>query len=549
MFAGVTALSWMRTGRGALGVGSWRISWGVASIAAFAIAAGVVQQHSIGWNEASHYAQVRAIDHGTPIIDRYQRTTGDKAVFNHHYYSDKAPGLAFLTLPAYHVLRAAGIIRPVPTVHILVLFGCVLPVVITLLLAYWLVERRDPGQGAAVGLTLGLATLLLPFATLYFSHVLSACLGFAAFCLLWLERERGRGLGLIAGAGALVGYGVATEYPLALLAVLLGLYVIWRQAPIKAGLAYAAGVVAGLLPLLLYDWWAFGSPLHLSYSYVAANSSGVLGLGAPSLRRAVELMLADRGMLVVTPVVAAGIAGIVILYREGKRKDALIPAAVLAGYIGYNACYYLPFGGGVPGPRFLITILPFLAVPLAAAYRKAPVATLALALVSATMMVLATLTGPILATALSTHTWWARLRLGHFRTPDVTVWLFGLFAVIAILAAVRATPRSRVTRKDLGLAVLGLGSWYAISRAGPALLHSDLTSGGISGLIALLALGIVLAAIVTRTALGNQLAVLAGIPLVALAVRSFDRAALTLVVAAASVCLLAVLTRRRRMLL
>ena len=120
-----------------------------------------------------------------------------------------------------------------------------LPAAVMLLLAYWLVQRRDPGQGAAVAMMLGFATLVLPFATLFFSHVLSACLGFAAYCLLWREREReaGRGprLGLIAGAGALAGYGVSTEYPLALLAVLLGVYAVWRRDPVKPGLAYAAG--------------------------------------------------------------------------------------------------------------------------------------------------------------------------------------------------------------------------------------------------------------------------------------------------------------------
>ena len=213
---------------------------GLLAIACFAIAAGAVQQHRVGWNEASHYAQVRAFDHGTPVIDPYQRTTGDKAVFGGHYYSDKAPGLGLLTLPAYHVVRASGITHSEVTVHILVLFGSVLPAVVMLLLAYWLVERRDHGQGAAVAITLGLATLVLPFATLFFSHVLSACLGFAAYCVLWrdreLEPERGPRLGLIAGAGALAGYGVGAEYPLALLAVLLGVYAVWRRDPLKPGL-------------------------------------------------------------------------------------------------------------------------------------------------------------------------------------------------------------------------------------------------------------------------------------------------------------------------
>src|SRR5438270_287855 len=189
-------------------------------------------------------------------------------------------------------------------------------------IAFGWVERSEPGRGAAAAITLGLATLILPFATVLFSHVLSTTLGFAAFYLLWRQRDRGGGVGWIAAAGFLAGYAVSTEYPLGLLAVLLAVYVAWRRSPVKPLIAYGTGFVIGLIPLLLYDWWAFGAPLHLSYSYVAANSSGVLGFGAPSLRSAIKLLVSDRGLLVVTPVVAAGVAGSVILYREGRRLDA-----------------------------------------------------------------------------------------------------------------------------------------------------------------------------------------------------------------------------------
>lgn len=518
----------------------------------FAIATGAIEQRPLGWNELSHFGQVKAINHGTPIIDPYQRVTGDKAYYHGHYYSDKAPGLGLLTVPVYHVGRAVGAISvtgpsaSVSAVHLLVIFGCVIPTALLLLLIYWYVQRNDPGQGVAVALTLGFGTLLLPFATLFFSHVLSAFLGFAAFCLLWRERDRGGGLGLIVAAGVLAGFAVSTEYPLGVLAVLLGLYAVWRPDPVQRGVAYAGGFLIGLLPLLLYDWWAFGSPLHLSYSYVAANSSGVLGLGAPSLRHLVELLVADRGLFVVTPVVAAGIAGIVVLYREGRRGDALIPAAVVAAYLGYNACYYLPFGGGVPGPRFLITMLPFLALPLAAAYRRAPIATLALSAVSAGMMMLATLTGPILDTAVSTHTWWVRLQLGHFRTPDLTVWIFVIFVVLAIVVAVVAAPRPRVTRLDLELAVLGVGSWLVVSRAGPALLAHDISTGKAWGLIALVALVAALAAVMTHLALGNRLALLAAIPILALIVRPLDHTTVAFYLVAGSLALLALLVREQR---
>src|SRR5256712_13515877 len=67
-----------------------------------------------GWNQNSRFDLVRAIlERGTLRIDAYQENTGDKALFNGHYYSDKAPGLALLALPAAAAsrpgLRALGV--------------------------------------------------------------------------------------------------------------------------------------------------------------------------------------------------------------------------------------------------------------------------------------------------------------------------------------------------------------------------------------------------------------------------------------------------------
>ena len=65
-------------------------------------------------------------------------------------------------------------------------------------------------------------------------------------------------------------------------------------------------------------------------------------------------------------------------------------------YLTYNSGYWLPFGGGSPGPRFLIPVLPFLAVPLALAWRRWPATSLALAAVSTVLMATATATLPLI---------------------------------------------------------------------------------------------------------------------------------------------------------
>src|SRR5207248_4649981 len=53
-----------------------------------------------GWNQNSRFDLVRAIiECHTLSIDAYHGNTQDKAFANGHYYSDKAPGVAFLAVP------------------------------------------------------------------------------------------------------------------------------------------------------------------------------------------------------------------------------------------------------------------------------------------------------------------------------------------------------------------------------------------------------------------------------------------------------------------
>src|SRR5919202_1437208 len=67
-----------------------------------------------GWNQNSRFDLSRAlVEHGTLQIDAYADNTGDKAVFQGHTYSDKAPGEGLTTAPLVAlgggVLRALGL--------------------------------------------------------------------------------------------------------------------------------------------------------------------------------------------------------------------------------------------------------------------------------------------------------------------------------------------------------------------------------------------------------------------------------------------------------
>src|SRR5262249_53333646 len=155
--------------------------------------------------ERSHYAQVRALYAGTASIDRYASDTGDLGYYKGHYYSDKAPGLAIFTLPFYALTRALGVgSESEPNeIHLLALFGSLVPMLVFLLMIASFVERFEPGFGLPTATLVGLGSLLLPFSTMLFSHVLATCLAFGAYFLLWLERNAGWRLPTIALAGAL----------------------------------------------------------------------------------------------------------------------------------------------------------------------------------------------------------------------------------------------------------------------------------------------------------------------------------------------------------
>jgi hypothetical protein len=115
-----------------------------------------------------------------------------------------------------------------------------------------------------------------------------------------------------------------------------------------------------------------------------------------------------------------------------------------------------------------------------------------------------------------------------------------------LVLAARATPRPRVTRRDLELAAVGLGSWFAFYQAGPALLAHDTSSQRGWGIVTLIMLGIAVAAVATSVARGRHFAWLAGIPLVAVAVRPLDHTTLVLVLAAVALALLTALGRSTR---
>jgi hypothetical protein len=456
---------------------------------------------SFSWNQTSHYDLIRSLNQDRTTIDRYQENTGDKAFYKGHWYSARAPGLALYSLPFYDALSFVGAeswtnahVAPPnhpgdEMIYLVGLWANVLPGLLLLLLVGHLAERLQPGYGAATAVILGLGTMTLPLSTLLFSHVFTAFLGFAAFALMWHERDGPPNPWYLGVAGLLMGYAGASEYPLFFVALVLGVYLLCRRDSLtplgvlrRAG-AYVLGGVIGIVPLLLYNHYAFHSWTHLAYSSIPRQQQGFFGIGLPSFRVLATLLLDSRGLLTISPVLAMGAIGTWMLYRRGNRAESLTIAGVCICYLGYNSGYYLPFGGGFMGPRFLTTMLPFLALPIGIALKRYPGPTIALAGVSLTTTIIATITHPLIGYETEAITWMRYLREGFFQPTIASayglgrgwggIWPFLLAAAGAVLLATLATARTRISRASLIGGIAVLAGWCLFAGLAPTLLGID----------------------------------------------------------------------------
>jgi Dolichyl-phosphate-mannose-protein mannosyltransferase len=475
----------------------------------------------LGWTQKAHYALVRSLADGTPHIDRYHLETGDKSYYDGHFASVKAPGLALVSLPAYTLLDETGTLPENDRTAVWLLN---LLTVVPFALLLFVVMRRvatdlTGREGIAAATAVATATIVLPFSTLYFTHVPAAALAVSA---LWLAlRARACGSSTLAAAAGLVAaLGVLFEYPAGVVCIALGIFLVaTMEDRLRAAGAFVLGTVAGMVPLLLYNTWAFGSPTHLSYENVVAPEdwledvpttlpTGTLGFTTPGLEAIAQLLLSSRGLLVTTPILAAGVAGLVLLYRAGRRAEAILltttALVALAWNSGFTTAYGGPFGGDSPGARYMVGVLPFLLLPLALALVRLPTTVVVLAAISCAAMALVTATRPQVGEA-EPHLWIDLLRSGTFTETPFTLlglgsgWIsimpFFISLVLVAWSAWRLMGRP-VGGPWLGTAAVALG-WLMLVAAGPPLLR---TPGGSTG--ALLAL-VVLAAVVGAAALAH----------------------------------------------
>jgi hypothetical protein len=403
------------------------------------------------WNENSRYDLVRALaDQGTTRIDAYQDNTGDKAFFEGHWYSDKAPGTALLGVPIYALEKltasVAGEAEPRDVIAIQALAfveSGVATALLVVLLVHLLAPLVGDGWAFVVGIGYGLGSIAFPFATMFFGHAASTAALFGSFYVLhgWKAERRTWAPFL---AGLLAGLAVLIEIPTVIGVAVLGLYALWIDR--RGAVAFVLGGLPMAVVFGAYNWASFGSPLNVGYmnllpgSFATGMSEGILGVGWPKPETVGDLLFGTRGLVRLAPWFVAAPAGLFALRDRRVRAEVLVCAAIAVLFLLYNAGYYLPFGGWTPGPRFLLPALPFAAMLVGVIARRLRSLTAMLVAAAVALMFLATITMPNAPERFDdplSQLWLPRLRSGEFAETGAWIrWgLDGLSGVAVLFVA------------------------------------------------------------------------------------------------------------------
>jgi hypothetical protein len=336
------------------------------AVAALVLGAYAYFYQAGGWNQNSRFDLTRAIvEERTSRIDSFDRNTGDESARDGHHYSDKAPGLSWMAIPAYALLRGGG--ADTAAWGMTVLAVGVPSAIATALLAGFLVglgARR--AYAIAAALAWAFATLAWPYGTLFYGHQTVAALLVIGFCLVGREKY--------VLAGAVLGLAVVVEYPAALACGVIGIHLLarkrWRDAALLV-----AGAVPPAIALMLYHLIVFGSATTTPYAFSTQHNRSqgfFMGIGVPAPDALWGITFSSyRGLFISEPWLLCAIPGALRHWKAGRRDLVIVCSAIVLLFVWLNASLVDWQGGWAMGPRYLVPAIPFLVI-LAAGLYDAP---------------------------------------------------------------------------------------------------------------------------------------------------------------------------------
>lgn len=351
-----------------------------------------------GWgaNQEVNYALTRAIVEGhTLSVDDYTVHEGDIAAGKGgRIFSNKPPGLSLLAVPPYSLQYAAQRRQLVTfrdywqtNKQLVTIVVCGISGALLAPILYLYARRRlniPPMDAAIVCIAIAFGTIVFPYSTMFFAHVPAALFLLLAFVLL---RDRPFWAGVGAGISGMC-------FLLSAVAALVLAIILGRESRPKL-LRFVAGGAPFAIALGIYQWMCFGSPFTTSLEKSAGYTEqgrlfGVFGL--PRLAPLAAITVSEyRGLFVCSPILLFAIAGAVVMIRRREHiSDLVAVAAITAVFLFANASFNGWHGGAAFGPRYLLPVIPLLAIPMFYAAARFRAVWLILGVLSIAINVLAT---------------------------------------------------------------------------------------------------------------------------------------------------------------
>ena len=222
---------------------------------------------------------------------------------------------------------------------------------------------------AAIALT---APYLLNSFTVY--PEIAAGLAVMVAFVLTLRDRPGLGPWIAAGAAIALLPWLSTKYaPMSAALLLIGIYRLRKKEPASFLRNAKVWTMVAIYAISLAGWFTFfyaywGTPLPMApYGSMTQTSPLTLRAGAPGL-----LFDQEYGLLALAPVYILAATGLVQMWRGELKQRAVEIAVVFLALLGTVGAFGVWWGGTAAPGRPIVSGLPLLMLPIAAAFRAAP---------------------------------------------------------------------------------------------------------------------------------------------------------------------------------
>jgi hypothetical protein len=299
------------------------------------------------------------VTHGALYGDMDVALAGDRPVLG------PPPGLAVVLAPVYLAWR--GVVGRVDTREAFQAFHVFATLAVAAVasalaagevaaLAGWLGASRRGRLWAALLFAFGTPAFL--FSTRLFKENVAALVVIVAFRLAVTPGASRRRLaaGLLAGGAGLI------AYPAGLGAPALALVVAVREGGRRLA-AFALGALVALAALAAYNAALFGRPWRFAYATYLnlPEAAPSVGWQWPSASVLLNSLLHQReGLLLYSPFLVLGVAGLGWAWRHGRRVESLVTAAFALALWLLSAAWLARFPTSFTGARYLFAVVPLL---------------------------------------------------------------------------------------------------------------------------------------------------------------------------------------------